>query len=527
MISGLVKNDCSGCGATILERQLKLYFDEFRLLQGRSSMRILHFNPEPRFLGYLANFKPEIHILAMSEAVDRRYEIVDIEDMPYGDGVFDMVIANGHLDRVSSLEKSLNEINRVLKSNGIALLQTRFSHVLETTWEDTGLDSEGLRKEAFGNGSYRRLFARDIINRLSQTLCNSVFHYSQIAVSGNPHALDINEPFMLFRKKLTTEPRSLLSAPHILNDPVMVSIVCITYNHAAFIAQTVSSFVEQKTNFRFEVVIGEDCSTDDTLNILSAWVERYPDVIKLLKGGANLGASKNWMRAYKSCSGRYIAMCEGDDRWTDPLKLQKQFDYMEAHPNCALTFGNVQAHKENCINYNYIGGAKLDISAEILQHAPPINTLTVMFRNVLEEIPPEFYACGAGDMFIWSLLGQVGYGHYMPEILPSIYNLHGGGLHSLTGPANQHLLRLKTFYAAFHYYSRIDRHLLAEYFLQNVAKDAEYIAQICTPEETNNLLGNLVSEMSRIMSDIQPFDISALSAIIERVLAKLEISNAH
>jgi len=525
-IIGRVKNNCLGCGATVLERQLKFYFDEFKLLQGRSSMRILHFNPEPRFLGYLANFHPEIHILAMSEAVDRRYETVNIEDMHYSDGVFDMVIANGQLEGVLSVEQTLTEINRVLKPDGLILLQTSFSNVLETTWEDGGIDSELLRNEAYGNGSYRRLFGRDIFNRLSETLNNSVFYYSQIAVSGNPHALEIKAPFMLFRKKMT-EAQVFLPTRSILDNRVMVSIACITYNHASFITQTLASFIEQRTNFRFEIVIGEDCSTDDTLNILRTWAARHPDVIKLLSGGPNMGVQKNWIRTYEACTGRYIAMCEGDDRWTDPLKLQKQFDYMEAHPDCALTFGNVQAHKENGIEYSYVGGAKIDLSSAVLQHAPPINTMTVMFRNILGNMPPELLACGAGDMFIWSLLGQHGYGHYMPELLPSIYNLHVGGLHSLTGPANHHRLRLKTFYAAFQYYTRIGRTELANYFYQGVVSGAAYIAQISTPDQTQILLGNVVSEMSRAMSDFQPFDTTLLNAIIQQELAKFESNNVN
>jgi len=524
-INGRLRNNCSSCCATVLERQFKLYFDELKLLQGRSGMRILHFNPEPRFLSFLANFKPEFHILAVSDAVDRRYESVNIEDMPFSDGVFDMVVANGQLERVTSVEQTLTEINRVLKPDGIILIQTCFSRVLETTWEDAGLDSEILRNLAYGNESYRRLFGRDIVHRISQTLDSSVSHYSQINVSGNPHALDINEPFMHFRKKLSTTERPLLPANPILDDPVIVSILCITYNHAAFIEQTLTSFVEQKTNFRYEIVIGEDCSSDNTLTILQTWAERRPDIIKLHSGGPNMGAQKNWIRTYEACKGRYIALCEGDDRWTDPLKLQKQVDYMEAHPECALTFGNVQAHKENSIDYNYVGGAKTDLSAEVLQHAPPINTLTVMFRNIIGKMPSEFFACGAGDMFIWSMLGQYGYGHYMPELSPSIYNIHAGGMHSLTGPANQHRLRLKTFYAAYHYYSRINRPELAKYFLQGVINDVSYIAQICTPEQTRSLLGNVASEMSNVMRDIQLFDTAVLGAVIEQVLVKLELIN--
>jgi hypothetical protein len=207
--------------------------------------------------------------------------------------------------------------------------------------------------------------------------------------------------------------------------------------------------------------------------------------------------------------------------------LQKQFDFMEAHPNCAMTYGNVQAQKDGWIQYEYTGGLKMDLSAEVLQHAPPINTMTVMFRNVLGPMPPELLACGALDMFIWSLLGNHGHGHYMPNILPSVYNIHSGGLHSLTGAANQHLLRLKTFYASFHFYARNGRPDLADFFLQGVVKDALHIANISTPEQTQVLLGSTVSDMSGAMRDVQAFDTSALSIIIDQILFQLESSNAN
>lgn len=327
---------------------------------------------------------------------------------------------------------------------------------------------------------------------------------------------------MLFSKKLCTAAKSFRQVEPNFNKDVAVSILCITYNHAAFIEQTLSSFIAQKTNFRFEIVIGEDCSTDDTLNIIHTWIDRYPNTIRLISEGPNIGAQFNGLRTYAACTGRYIALCDGDDRWTDPLKLQKQVDYMEANPNCSMTYGNAQAQKDGCIQYEYIGGLKMDLSAEELQHAPPINTMTVMFRNVLGAMPPEFLACGAGDMFIWSMLGQHGHGHYMPNILPSIYNMHSGGLNSLTGTAKQHQLRLKTFYAAFHYYARIGVHDLAEYFLKGVVKDAVHIANISTKEQTQVLLGSVVSDISLAMRDIQNFETSALSTIIDHVLAQLK-----
>ena len=521
-ISGRTKNDCTSCGASVLERQIKFYFDELKLIQGRSNMRILHFNPEPHLIKYFANFKPELYILAKEDTSDRRYEAINIENIPYSNNSFDLIIANKNLESVKSLDKTLNELNRTLKPDGIAVLQTSFSHILKSTWEDEGIDSKELREKIYGDGLHRRLFGKDIVNKINQNLTSNILNFNQISESRNPYALDTKDPFMAFRKKMPICDPSEKYSPSINNKEIMVSILCMTYNHAEFISNAIESFINQETSFQYEIVIGEDCSTDDTLTILKNWAEKYPNKIKLLTGSPNLGVQSNWVRTYQACSGRYIAMCEGDDRWTDSLKLQKQFDYMEANPSCSLTFGNVQAHRENYIDYNYIGGAKIDLTSDILQHAPPINTLTVMFRNILGEMPLEIYATGALDMFIWSLLGNHGYGHYMPEILPSIYNQHAGGIHSLTGNVNQHRLRIKTFYAAYHYYTRIGRHELAKYFINGVVKDIEYINQVSEPRHAHALLLNMASEISTAINDTQPCYLTTLNNIIEQIFTKQE-----
>jgi glycosyltransferase involved in cell wall biosynthesis/SAM-dependent methyltransferase len=526
-ISGRTKNDCQTCGSTVLDRQLKFYFDEVKFLNGRSSIRILDFNPESRFISYLANLKPELHILAMNDAIDRRYESVNIEEICYSDNSFDLIIANYQLETVASIEKTLNELNRVLKPEGLLILQSSFSHVLESTWEDTGLNSKELREAAYGNGLHRRLFGKDIVEIFSNYLNSNVLHFHQMSQLRHAYALDAEDPFMLFRKKIHIKTLPKLSNIFAKDKKPMVSILCITYNHESFISKTLESLIIQQTNFSFEIVIGEDCSTDDTLKILKNWAVKYPDIIKLLSGEPNLGVQSNWVRTYEACTGRYVAICEGDDRWTDPLKLQKQFDYMEANPNCALTFGNAQAHKDKLIEYNYIGGAKIDLSPELLQYAPPINTLTVMFRNILGKMPPEIYATGALDMFIWSLLGHHGYGHYMPEILPSIYNQHAGGIHSLTGTVNQHRLRMRTFFAAYHYYIRIGQPGLANYFSENLVKDAEYISKNTSPQQVIAFVIETASEIANAIKESAPLFPTALNTIIDQVNMKLGVKNVN
>src|ERR1043165_6575031 len=100
-----------------------------------------------------------------------------------------------------------------------------------------------------------------------------------------------------------------------------VSVFMITYNHGPCIGQAIESIVTQKVNFDFELVIGEDKSPDNTLEVCLAYKAKYPKIINLLPSNRNYGMMGNTVRVLEACSGKYIAMCEGDDYWCDPLKL--------------------------------------------------------------------------------------------------------------------------------------------------------------------------------------------------------------
>ena len=95
----------------------------------------------------------------------------------------------------------------------------------------------------------------------------------------------------------------------------VISISCVTYNHEKYISEAVDSFLMQETEYAFEVVIGEDCSTDKTLEIVKKYKEQYPRIIKLIEWPENVGAEKNWLTVLENCKGKYIANCEGDDYW--------------------------------------------------------------------------------------------------------------------------------------------------------------------------------------------------------------------
>lgn len=124
-----------------------------------------------------------------------------------------------------------------------------------------------------------------------------------------------------------------------MSEQIMVSVVCNAFNHGKYIKDTLEGFVTQKTNFPFEVLVHDDASTDNTADIIREYEAKYPELIKPICQTENQYSQKiNINRTYQipRIKGKYVALCEGDDYWTDPLKLQKQVDFMEANPDCTM-----------------------------------------------------------------------------------------------------------------------------------------------------------------------------------------------
>ena len=121
-----------------------------------------------------------------------------------------------------------------------------------------------------------------------------------------------------------------------MNSDKLVSICMITYNHEKYIAQAIEGILMQNFEFQVELVIGEDNSKDNTRKICDDYAKKYPQIIRLLPTAVNLGMMPNFVRTLKECKGKYIALCEGDDYWSDPFKLQKQFDFLEANEDYGL-----------------------------------------------------------------------------------------------------------------------------------------------------------------------------------------------
>lgn len=118
----------------------------------------------------------------------------------------------------------------------------------------------------------------------------------------------------------------------------LVSVCMTTYNHEPYLVEAIEGVLMQRAPFGVELVLGEDCSTDGTAVICRAYAERWPDRVRLVTGPCNVGWRANYRRTLAACRGRYVAFCDGDDRWTDPDKLRRQVERLESVPSCGMCF---------------------------------------------------------------------------------------------------------------------------------------------------------------------------------------------
>lgn len=252
----------------------------------------------------------------------------------------------------------------------------------------------------------------------------------------------------------------------------LLSIVCLTYNHASFIRKTLESFLQQETDFPFEVIVHDDASTDTTAAIVADYAARYPSIIKPIYQTQNqfsLGVPFS-TRLFARAAGKYIAYCEGDDYWTDPSKLQQQVDFLEQHRDYVITYHDAFMFNSKGIiqSPQLTGKLRKDATALELMQGRPISTLTVCFRNLIQELPPELLGVEVLDICWWSLLGAYGKGKFMAEISPAAYRVHEGGIFSMRSSKQRIHMAMHAHYCLARYYHRIGNNALYEYFLVQV-----------------------------------------------------------
>lgn len=218
-----------------------------------------------------------------------------------------------------------------------------------------------------------------------------------------------------------------------MDNNIMVSICCITYNHEKYIEEAIKSFLMQKVKFKFEILIHDDASTDNTANIIKKYEKKYPDLIKTIYQKENQYSKgiKISKILYEKAQGKYIAICEGDDYWTDPYKLQKQINYMESNSKCGLCFHTVgifddKLKKNIGVIKPYENNQIAPIKDVILGGGEFMGTNSIVFRrkNILDF--PKFYLqAPVGDYPLQILLSSKEYAYFIIEEM-SVYRINTG-----------------------------------------------------------------------------------------------------
>ncbi|WP_415846315.1 glycosyltransferase family 2 protein [Stutzerimonas zhaodongensis] len=277
----------------------------------------------------------------------------------------------------------------------------------------------------------------------------------------------------------------------------LLSVICLAYNHAAFIKETLDGFLRQETEFPFEVIVHDDASTDTTAAIIREYAALYPSVIKPIYQQQNqyrLGVPFS-TRLFAQAEGKYIAYCEGDDYWTDPRKLQIQVDFLEQHRDYVMTYHDAFMFNSQGVvcSPHMQGKFRKDATARELMQARPVSTLTVCFRNLVHELPPELHGVEVLDICWWSLLGAHGKGKFIEEIKPAAYRVHEGGIFSMRSSKQRIQMTTHAYYSLARYYQRIGDQSLYEYFMIQVF--AQILASI-SPISKLQALGQVFQNIS-------------------------------
>ena len=258
-------------------------------------------------------------------------------------------------------------------------------------------------------------------------------------------------------------------------DKLMVAISCITYNHEPYIRQCLEGFVMQKTNFKFVAIVHDDASTDGTATIVREYAEKYPDIIKPIyetenqysKHDGSLGRIMN--DAIANTGAKYIALCEGDDYWTDPCKLQKQVDFLEANEGYSLCCHRINLlYGSDLIDKETKDGRELkgDISftnRENLEYWMTETNSIVLRSNMLDSGLAKKYNYYRDAHLIYHLLRK-GKGMYL-DFIGGVYRKHIGGIYSSMNDIQQ--MRIAYLIYRELQQNNLDDKIIQEFFIRH------------------------------------------------------------
>lgn len=283
--------------------------------------------------------------------------------------------------------------------------------------------------------------------------------------------------FHSFKKKYQKD--KVEHFPHQVGYQPVVSVMVQTYQHRDYIQTCLDSILQQETDFPFEILLGEDGSSDGTREICLDYAKRYPEKIRLLLHhpgnkikvmGITTG-NFNALYNFYSARGKYIAFCEGDDFWTDSEKLQKQVDHLKMNPGLSLSYHSfieINERQDPLPKGRYLEQPEQDISKDDLRklNFHPLLS-TICFRNIIQDnIPEQMVEVINVDSFLLSLLGNFGGAGFLYDIKPSYYRRHGGGVWSGQRKELKFQLKIKTLDHLMDFYNSIKEYRIRGVFQQ-------------------------------------------------------------
>ncbi|MGA9390313.1 MAG: glycosyltransferase [Candidatus Sulfotelmatobacter sp.] len=207
-----------------------------------------------------------------------------------------------------------------------------------------------------------------------------------------------------------------------------ISVMMITYNHERFIAQAIESVLAQRVDFDYEIVIGEDCSTDGTRAVIMGFHRCFPDRIVPIMRDQNIGAMRNFESTLLACRGQYLALLDGDDYWTSGEKLDRQVKFLDTHPDFSMCCHRVQFLDET-------GVAKSDVVPsrpagrysieDLLRENFVMTSSVVLRRHLVPALPPWFRTIKLADWPMFALAARHGTIELMDEVM-AVYRVHAG-----------------------------------------------------------------------------------------------------
>ncbi|RKI95943.1 glycosyltransferase [bacterium D16-34] len=317
-----------------------------------------------------------------------------------------------------------------------------------------------------------------------------------------------------------------------------VTVICASYNHEAYIRDALEGFVRQKTTFPFQAFVTDDVSSDNTASIIREYAEKYPDIIVPFLHDENVGAGRSWREMINHANTTYIAFCDGDDYWTDPLKAQKQFDYMEAHQNMRACFHDVAISietadgtwfqsKDYCHtkdgSLRYPSGHRRFIKKPSykLENFIPfgfVHTSSMFLRwDYSIEFPDWYFDKGVGDFPMWALQVNTGRFGYLDEVM-SVHRRTDSGSYAFANKyefwqrSKNGWVDLDEGMIDFFTNTKPSKSIVAALRARendDLAKLIKGTAECCTKEELVTILTRRASEIKSLYGIVVPQSLTA------------------